>query len=392
MLYSIALILIIGFIIGFIFEKIRIPKLVGMIIVGLFIGPYCLNLLDAKILNISSELRQIALVIILTRAGLSLDIASLKQIGRPALLMCFIPATFEIAGTAIFAPLFLGINIFEALLLGSVLAAVSPAVIVPRMIKLQEQGYGKDRKVPELLLVGSSADDVYVIVLFYSFISLAQNQIFDFKAVALIPLSIILGIILGIIFGLIIKYLFKRNAFNLATKILIILSCSFVMIVIEESLKEFISIASLLGIMTLGIVLNSKNKEEAKQIEVGYQQLWLFFEIFLFVLVGASVDLNHAWNYGMRAVFLILLVLCFRMIGVLLSLIKTKLSAKERIFCVFSYIPKATVQASIGGIALAMGLGVGNLVLTIAVLSILITAPLGAFLIDNTYKKLLQNH
>jgi NhaP-type Na+/H+ or K+/H+ antiporter len=389
MLFSIALILLSGFLIGIVLEKIKIPKLVGFIIIGLIIGPYALNLIDSKLLSISSELRQIALIIILTRAGLSLDISSLKKIGRPAILMSFIPASFEIVGTTIFGPIFLGISTFEALLLGSVLGAVSPAVVVPRMIKLQKDGYGRKHNIPELLLAGSSVDDVYVIVLFYAFLGLVENNVFNLTTITMIPVSIILGILLGVIVGFILSFTFKKTHFNLTIKILLTLSSSFLMIAFENLIKDYLSISSLLGIMTLGLILLSKNRQDAIELEEGYHKLWIFFEIFLFVLVGASVDINYALSSGINTVLLLLTALSFRMFGVFICLIKTKINFKEKIFIAIAYLPKATVQASIGGIALSMGLACGSMVLTIAVLSILITAPIGAILIDNTFKRLL---
>lgn len=390
MLFSIALILFLGFLVGLVFEKIKIPKLVGMILVGIIIGPYSLNLIDQSIISVSTELRQIALIIILTRAGLSLNFSSLKKIGRPAILMCFIPATFEIIGTTLLAPSLLNISTFEALLLGSVLGAVSPAVIVPRMIRLQKEGYGAQHKVPNLILAGSSADDIYVIILFYAFLGLVENNKFNTSSLISIPVSIILGIILGIIIGVILNVIFKKFICNLTYKILITLCASFFMVTLESLLKKYISISSLLGVMSYGMVLLSSNKKVAKELEEGYNNLWLFFEIFLFVLVGATVSVDYAISSGINAVILLFLALLFRTIGVLVCLIKTNLTKKEVLFSMISYIPKATVQASIGGIALSKGLACGNLVLSMAVLSILITAPIGAFGIDLLYKKLLK--
>ena len=387
---SIGLILVLGFLAGFLLNKIKIPGLFGMIIVGLIIGPYALNLIDPSILNISKELRQIALVIILTRSGLNLDINSLKKIGRPAILMCFIPATFEIIGVTIASYFILKLSIFEGMLLGSVLAAVSPAVVSPRMIKLIEDGYGKEKEIPKLILAGSSVDDIYVIVLFYSFLGLTQNNVFDPMVLLTIPTSIIFGIILGIIFGFIISFIFKKTNFKLAINILILLSTSFLMVGIEELLKKYISISSLLGIIVVGIIVLFKNKEKAKELNTGYNNLWLFFEIILFVLVGASVDIKYALSNSLQAILVLLIGLSFRTLGVLLSILGTNLNKKERLFVVIAYIAKATVQASIGGIALSYNLACGNIILTVSVLSILITAPIGAILIDRLAPKLLQ--
>ena len=390
MILSLGLILILGFIIGWLLSKIKIPGLVGMIIVGLLIGPYCLGLIDEKILSISTELRQVALVIILTRSGLNLDIDSLRKIGRPAILMSFIPATLEIIGTTLISQLLLEITIFESILLGTVLAAVSPAVVSPRMIKLIEERFGENHQVPKLILAGSSVDDIYVIVLFYTFLGLVGNNTFDFVSITMIPVTIILGVLLGIIVGLILSYILKKTNFKTAINILIIISSSFLMIGLENMLKDYISISSLLGIMVTGIVLLFRNKEKAKQLSDGYNNLWIFFEIILFVLVGATVDFSYAINNGLMAILILIIGLLFRTLGVLLCLIKTKLTFKERLFTILAYIPKATVQASIGGIALTLGLSCGSIILTVSVISILITAPIGAILIDNLSSKLLD--
>ena len=390
MILSLGLILILGFIIGWLLSKIKIPGLVGMIIVGLLIGPYCLGLIDEKILSISTELRQVALVIILTRSGLNLDIDSLRKIGRPAILMSFIPATLEIIGTTLISQLLLEITIFESILLGTVLAAVSPAVVSPRMIKLIEERFGENHQVPKLILAGSSVDDIYVIVLFYTFLGLVGNNTFDFVSITMIPVTIILGVLLGIIVGLILSYILKKTNFKTAINILIIISSSFLMIGLENMLKDYISISSLLGIMVTGIVLLFRNKEKAKQLSDGYNNLWIFFEIILFVLVGATVDFSYAINKGLIAILILMIGLLFRTLGVLLCLIKTKLTFKERLFTILAYIPKATVQASIGGIALSLGLSCGSIILTVSVISILITAPIGAILIDNLSSKLLD--
>ena len=390
MILSLGLILILGFIIGWLLSKIKIPGLVGMIIVGLLIGPYCLGLIDEKILSISTELRQVALVIILTRSGLNLDIDSLKKIGRPAILMSFIPATLEIIGITLISQLLLEITIFESILLGTVLAAVSPAVVSPRMIKLIEERFGENHQVPKLILAGSSVDDIYVIVLFYTFLGLVGNNTFDFVSITMIPVTIILGVLLGIIVGLILSYILKKTNFKTAINILIIISFSFLMIGLENILKDYISISSLLGIMVTGIVLLFRNKEKAKQLSDGYNNLWIFFEIILFVLVGATVDFSYAINNGLIAILILIIGLLFRTLGVLLCLIKTKLTFKERMFTILAYIPKATVQASIGGIALSLGLSCGSIILTVSVISILITAPIGAILIDNLSSKLLD--
>lgn len=388
-LLSLGIILLSGFLVGLLFEKMKLPKIVGMIIIGIFLGPSLLNIIDDSIINISAMLRQIALVIILTRSGLSLNLKKLKEIGRPAILMCFVPATFEIVGVLILAPLLLGVSVVEALLIGSVLAAVSPAVVVPRMIKLKEEGYGENKSIPELIMAGSSADDIYVIVLFYAFLGLVDSGKLNALSFVNIPVSIILGILLGIGVGLLLSYIYKKINMNIIIKILLLISTSFLLIGLEEFVSDYISFSSLLGIITIGMVILLKNKEVAVDMEKGYHKLWTFFEILLFVLVGISVDINYAISAGFMPIVVLFSALVFRMAGVFVSLLFTNLKMKERLFSMISYLPKATVQASIGGIALAQGLAVGSLVLTMAVLSILITAPLGAILMDLSYKKLL---
>ena len=390
MILSFGIILLLGFIIGFLLSKIKIPGLVGMIILGLIIGPYCLSIIDDKILTISSELRQIALVIILTRSGLNLDIDALKKIGRPAILMSFIPATFEIIGVVLISQLLLEISITESILLGTVLAAVSPAVVSPRMIKLIDDKIGETHEVPKLILASSSVDDIYVIVLFYAFLGLVENNTFNVTSITLIPVTIILGILFGIAMGFVLSLIIKKTKFNLAINVLVVLSTSFLMIGVENVLKPYISISSLLGILVMGIIILFMTKDKAKDLSKGYNSLWLFFEIILFVLVGASVDFNYAINNSLIAIAILFIGLLFRMIGVLLCLIKTNLTLKERLFTMISYLPKATVQASIGGIALSLGLPCGGIILTVSVISILITAPLGAILID-TFGKILLN-
>ena len=390
MLLSIALILLTGLLLGGLFSKIKLPSLLGMIIVGIVLGPHALNLIDESILNISADLRQIALVIILTRAGLSLDISDLKRVGRPAILMCFVPACVEIIGTVLLAPLLLGISTLEAAVMGSVLAAVSPAVIVPRMIRLMEEGYGVDKGIPQLILAGASVDDVFVIIIFTAFTSLASTGELSPVSILQIPVSIVLGIVAGVIVGMVLVKFFRTFHMRDSVKLLIILSFSFLLIEMQNQLEGIVPFSGLLAIMSLGIVIKRKYDILAKRLSGKYNKLWVAAEIFLFVLVGATVDLKYAAVAGVSAVLLVAGALVFRMIGVALCLIKTDLSRKERLFCMVAYVPKATVQAAIGAIPLTMGLSCGQIVLTIAVLSILITAPFGAICIDNLYKKLLE--
>lgn len=390
MLTSLALIFLCGLLLGSIFQKIKLPPLLGMIITGIVLGPYALNLIDQSVLSISSDLRQIALIIILTRAGLNLDINSLKKVGRPAILMCFVPACFEIIGMVLLAPPLLGISILDALIMGTVVAAVSPAVIVPKMLKLIETGYGKDKSIPQMIMAGASVDDVFVIVLFTSFTGLAQGESFSPISLIQVPISIILGIGLGILIGILLGFFFKKVHMRDSIKVIIILSISFLLVTLENSLKGIIPVSGLIAIMSIGISLQKIRSDASKRISTKFSKLWVAAELMLFVLVGATVDIKYAFSAGIMAILLIFGVLVFRMIGVLICLIKTKLNKKERIFCMIAYCPKATVQAAIGYIPLTMGLSCGNIVLTVAVLSILITAPLGAFFIELLYKKLLK--
>lgn len=390
MLLSIALILLIGMFSGWLCSKLRLPGLLGMIITGIILGPYVLNLIDASILNISSELRKMALIIILTRAGLTLNINDLKKVGRPAIMMCFIPATFEVIGMVILAPMLLGVTVLEAAIMGAVVGAVSPAVIVPKMIKMIEEGYGVEKGIPQLILAGASVDDVYVIVLFSAFTSLASGTGVSVISFVNIPLSIILGIIAGLLVGLVLSYLFIKVHMRDTVKVIIFLSTAFILVSMENALNTPITFSALISVMFMGIALQKKKKEAAVRLSVKYNKMWVCAEIVLFVLVGATVDISYVASAGIAAVILIFGVLIFRMAGVLLCMVRTKLNFKERLFCMFAYMPKATVQAAIGGIPLSMGLSCGNIVLTVAVLAIIITAPLGAFIIDLTYKKLLK--
>lgn len=375
---SLFIIFFFGFLGGYLFEKIKIPKIVFYIVLGILIGPSLLNIADENLLSISSYLRQIALVIILTRSGLSLDLSTLKKIGRPAFLMCFVPASFEILGITIFGPILLKISYLEAMLLGSVLAAVSPAIVAPRMINLINEGYGKKHHVPELILAGSSCDDIFVIVLFYSFKSLVSSNSFDAWTLSQIPISIITGVILGLLGGIIMLFIISKFNINNVGNVIIMLGISFGMITLENFLKVYFSISSLLAIIVMAIIIRFKKKDKAEQIQKTYNSLWNGFEILLFTLVGIATEVKYAFSKeGAIIIGLIFIALIFRSIGVIISILFTKYSWKE------------TVQASIGGIALAENLPCGTIVLIAAVISILITAPLGSFLIDNLYKRLL---
>lgn len=390
MLTSIALIMLLGLLFGSIFSKMKLPSLLGMIIVGIVLSPHAFNLIDKSILSISADLRQIALVIILTRAGLSLNADDLKRAGRPAILMCFVPACIEIIGTIILAPILLGVTLLDAAIIGSVIAAVSPAVIVPRMIKLIDEGYGKKHSIPQLILAGASVDDVFVIVVFTALISLSSTGTISVISFLQIPVSILTGIGIGAATGSILVIFFKKRHMRDSVKILIILSFSFLLLELQNRLEGIIPISGLLAIMSLGIVIKQKYSVLSERLSNKYNKLWVAAEVFLFVLVGATVDLKYAVTSGIFAVLLVIGALVFRMLGVAMSLIKTKLTKHEKLFCMISYTPKATVQAAIGTIPFTMGLACGQTVLTVAVLSILITAPFGAICIDNLYKKLLN--
>lgn len=390
MLLSISLILILGMFMGWICQKIKLPSLLGMLITGIVLGPYVLNLLDDSILGISAELRKIALIIILTRAGLGLDLAGLKKIGRPAVLMCFVPASFELIGMILLAPKLMGLTVLEAAIMGAVLAAVSPAVVVPRMVKLMDEGYGVNEGIPQLILAGASVDDVYVIVLFSTFVGMMQGEGASILKFVNIPISIFLGIAIGLLIGVLLAYFFKKMHIRDTSKVLIILSISFLLVVMEDKLSTPITFSALIAIMFIGIGLQKKRKTVAKRLSVKYGKLWVAAEVFLFVLVGATVNIGYFGKVGVKALIVIIGALVFRMFGVFVCLLGTSLKRKERLFTMLAYTPKATVQAAIGGIPLALGFTCGDLVLTVAVLAIVLTAPLGAFAIDLSYKKLLN--
>ena len=392
MLLSIAYILLLGMFTGWICKKLKLPSLLGMILTGMILGPYVLNLIDDSILNISSDLRRMALIIILMRAGLSLDLNDLKKVGRPAILMCFVPACFEMIGMVILAPQLLGISVIDAAIMGAVVGAVSPAVIVPKMLKLMEEGYGTQKSIPQLILAGASVDDVFVIVMFSAFTGLAQGNSVSIQSFINIPISIVLGIMMGCIIGLILAKFFEKVHIRDTAKVIILLCLSFILVTLEDSFSSLIPFSALIAIMGMGIALQKKRETMAIRLSIKFNKLWVASEIILFVLVGATVDISYALSAGITTVILILGVLVFRMIGVLICLVKTNLNVKERVFCIIAYTPKATVQAAIGGVPLAMGLSCGHIVLTVAVLAILITAPLGAFMIDKSYKELIINY
>ena len=390
MLLSLALIFLCGLLMASIFEKLRLPRLLGMILTGVLLGSSVLNWLDGSVLSISADLRQIALIIILTRAGLSLNIKDLKKVGRPAVLMCFLPACFEIGGMLLLAPSLLGISLLDAAIMGAVLGAVSRAVIVPKMLKLMETGYGVKKSIPQMILAGASVDDVFVIVIFTAMTGLAQSGSFSAFSFLNIPISIILGLAVGIGCGFGLHFLFRFLPMRNTLKMLVVLSVGFLLSVLENTIKSWVPMSAMLGVMAMGLVLFRSSPTVAKGLSEKFAKLWVPGEILLFVLVGATVDIKYAVSAGFAPVLLILGALCFRVIGVFCCMLGTKLNIKERLFCMVAYLPKATVQAAIGGVPLAMGLGCGQIVLTVAVLGILITAPLGALGIDLTYRRWLK--
>ena len=396
MLTSLALIFLIGLAMAAICAQLKVPRIIGMLVTGVVTGPYVLDLLAPSILGISSELRQMALIIILIKAGLSLNIRDLKKVGRPAILMSFVPAVFEILAVMALAPMLLGVTVMEAAIIGAVLGAVSPAVVVPKMVSLMENRYGTNKSIPQLILAAASLDDVFVIVLFTAFLSMAQGGRISVMAFANIPLSIVLGIALGALVGWLLGLFFeaayaRKHMIRNSTKMIIVLGISFLLIAIEGWLEKTVSVSGLLAVMSMACVLQMKSTESvSKRLSAKFGKLWIDAELILFVLVGAAVDIRYTMGAGLAAIGLILAVLVFRSAGVLLCMIGTPLNFKERLFCVIAYLPKATVQAAIGAVPLSLGLPCGNIVLSVAVLSIVITAPLGAFGMELSYKKLLE--
>jgi len=395
MLTSLSLIFLVGLALGAICQRLKLPRIIGMLVTGILLGPYVLDLLDPSILSISSELRKMALIIILLKAGLSLDLKDLKKAGRSAVLLSFVPASCEIIGYLLFAPVILGISRVDAAVMGAVLAAVSPAVVVPRMVTLMEKKYGTQKAIPQMILAGASCDDIFVIVLFTTFLGMAQGGSANVMDFINIPVSILLGILLGAAFGYGLYLFFEtsyahKHCVRNSMKVIIVLGFSFLLIAIEEWLDGIVSVSGLLAIVAMACVLKLKSTAfVSKRLSEKFGKLWLAAEVILFVLVGAAVDIRYTLNAGLAAVFMILIALLFRAVGVLLCTVKTSLTPKERLFCVIAYLPKATVQAAIGSVPLAAGLPCGNIILSVAVLAILITAPLGALGIDGSYKKLL---
>lgn len=389
MLTSLALIFLVGMGFGWLVTRLRLPSLLGMLLTGILLGPYVLNLLDESILGISADLRQLALIIILTRAGLSLNIDDLKKVGRPAVLLCFVPACFEMAGMVVLAPRLLGLSVLDAAILGAVIAAVSPAVIVPKMLRLMELGYGTKHSIPQMILAGASVDDVFVIVMFTAFTGLAQGGTVSPATFVQIPVSIVTGVVFGLLAGVTFGAVYRRIHVRDSVKVVVLLSLSFLFVALENAVKGIVPFSGLLAVMSCGIAVNRRRPELAARLSGKYNRLWVAAEVLLFVLVGATVDIGYAAAAGVAAVLVVLGALVFRMVGVFVCVAGTKLTRKERLFCMLAYTPKATVQAAIGSVPLSMGLGCGQIVLTVAVVAILLTAPLGAFAIDLTYRRLL---
>ncbi len=389
MLTSFALLFLLSLILGHTAKVIKLPPLIGILLSGIILGPYVLNLIAPEILNISPDLRQVALVVILMRAGLSLNLEELKRAGKSTIFMAFMPATFEIVGVIILAPYLLGLSLIESALLGSVVAAVSPAVVVPKMLHIMEEKYGTSKSIPQMIVAAGSVDDVFVIVLFTLFLGFLEGNADISSTIINLPTSIITGLILGSLTGYLATVFFKKFHIRDTSKVIILLSIAFLLLAFEEFISEYIATSGLLAIMAMGGAIYYFYPVLAKRLSSKFQKLWVAAEILLFVLVGASIDLSYVQNAGLSAVLLILGCWGFRMAGVGVALLGNKFTWKERLFCMIAYSPKATVQAAIGSIPLALGLPCGNIILTVAVISIIITAPLGAFGIDLTYKKLL---
>ena len=396
MLTSLSLIFLAGLFMAAICQKLKLPRIIGMLVTGILLGPYVLNLLDPSILGISSELRQMALIIILIKAGLSLDLSDLKKVGRPAVLLSFVPASFEILGYVLFAPVLLAVTRTEAAVMGAVLAAVSPAVVVPRMLRLMEEKYGTREGIPQMIMAGASCDDIFVIVLFSTFAGMAQGGKAEVAELLNIPISILLGVAVGAVFGYALSKLFEtayahKHLIRNSLKVIVVLGAAFLLMAIETWLKSYVAVSGLLAVVSMACVLKRKSTDlVSKRLSDKFGKLWLAAEVILFVLVGAAVDIRYMLGAGAAAVGMILIALLFRAVGVMICLIKTPLKRKERLFCIIAYLPKATVQAAIGSVPLAMGLSCGKIVLSVAVLAIMITAPLGAFGIDISYQKLLE--
>lgn len=391
MLLSLGFIIIVGYLLGCLLRAMNLPSLIGYIIAGLIMGPSFFNLIDQSTLDISSDLRRIALMIILLRAGLNIDLQDLKKVGRPAILMSFLPATLEIIGTIILAPIFFGMSYLSAAILGTIIAATSPAVVVARMLDLMGKGYGKKKGVPQMILAGSSMDDIFVIIIFTALTALAQTGEFHWLSMLSVPTSIILGIAGGLLVGWLLSLAFEKYQLSGGYPVILTFGMAMLFDGVEKAMTGPIGFSGLLAVMAMGFMMLRVNPVQAKSVQVGFNRLWQVFEIILFVLVGASMSIESVKDSGLIAVVLMLLLLLFRGLGVLLSVLGTQLNKEEKAFAIIAYIPKATVQAAIGAVPLAMGLPSGQIILTISVVAILVTAPLGAVLIDQTHNRLLRD-
>lgn len=390
MLTSLALIFLLGLLLGSLFMRAHLPSILGMILTGIILGPHVLNLLSPTFMGISLDLRQLALVIILTRAGLTLDLREFRRIGRSALLMCFVPATIEIVGVVVFAPIFMGVSFWEAALMGSTIAAVSPAVVVPRMLKMREEHRGVFKGIPQMLLAGSSLDDVYVLVTFAAFLALLKGESVSATSFIAVPVAIILGVIVGIACGRALVWFFKHKHMRDTVKVLIILSFAFLLNELEHDISHIVPFSGMIAVVAIAACIYGHHQELAKRISVKFTKFWVAAEIILFVLVGSTLDVAYAFTAGLGAIAVVFGAMIFRMCGVAICMLHTQLNFKERLFCMLAYVPKATVQAAIGGVPLSFGLACGNNVLTLAAVAIMVTAPLGAIFIDKTYKRLVD--
>lgn len=398
MLTSLSFIFLLGLAMAAVCQRLKLPRIIGMLLTGILLGPYALNLLDPSILAVSADLRQMALIIILLKAGLSLNLADLKRVGRPAVMMACVPASFEILGFLIFAPHILGVTRVEAAVMGAVLSAVSPAVVIPRMVQLMEERYGTDKSIPQMIMAGASCDDIFVIVLFSTFVTMAQGGAVHGTDLLNVPVSIILGVALGVGTGYALSRFFEKayvcgRYVRNSTKVIILLGVSFLLMAVETWLKEIVSISGLLAVVSTACVLKIRSiPDVSSRLSEKFGKLWIAAEVILFVLVGAAVDIRYTLEAGLPALAMIAAALVFRSLGTMFCLFGTALNLKERLFCIIAYLPKATVQAAIGSVPLALGLPCGALVLSVAVLAIVITAPLGALGMDLTYKKFLKKN
>lgn len=388
---SLAIIILLGLVVNTVFERLEMPGLLGMLILGVIIGPHALNWIDPDLIKISDDLRKIALIVILLRAGLGISRESLKKVGSTAIKLSCIPGLMEGFTIAIISTVVLDFSFIQGGILGFIIAAVSPAVVVPHMLNYIEQGIGTKKGVPTLLLAGSSIDDVFAITIFATFLGLYSGAHVNIGIKILsVPISIILGIVIGLTLGLIMVSIFKRNHIRDTKKVLLIIGIAILLTALEKVLERKVEIAGLLGVMTIGFMILEKMPNVGKRLAIKFNKIWVFAEILLFVMVGSQVDISVALDSGLDGLTIIFIGLIARSLGVIFSTLGTNLSWRERLFCIISYTPKATVQAAIGSVPLSLGVKSGDVILAVAVLSILITAPLGAIGIRASAHKLLD--